>query len=60
MIEMDEWDAEAARHENAPHFGWPDDLPSGLPDGIAEQPDDFESVPYEYDPVDDTWVKLIN
>ena len=60
MIEMDEWDADAARHENAPHFGWPDDLPSGLPDGIAEQPDDFESVPYEYDPASGAWVKLIN
>ena len=59
-MEMDEWDAEAARHENAPHFGWPDDLPSGLPDGIAEKPDDFESVPYEYDPVDAPWVKMIN
>jgi|TARA_R110000824_G_C15178488_1_gene673545 hypothetical protein len=30
-----------------------------LPDGIAPKPDDFESVPYEHDPVTNSWVAMI-
>ncbi len=55
---MAEWDADAARHEDAPFVGFADDLPTGIAEGIAPQPDDFESVPYEYDPESDAWVKL--
>jgi hypothetical protein len=36
-----------------------DDVTTGLPEGIPPQPDDYESVPYEYDPVTNSWVKLI-
>tara|TARA_A100001037_G_scaffold150194_1_gene135717 strand:- start:896 stop:1078 length:183 start_codon:yes stop_codon:yes gene_type:complete len=57
---MDEWDAEAARHENAPFDGPPEDLPTGIPDDVAPLPDDFDSVPYIYDPATGAWVSLIN
>jgi hypothetical protein len=56
---MDKWDADAARHEGAPYVGFADDLPTGIIDGIAEQPEDFESIPYQYDPAVDAWVKMI-
>ena len=36
-----------------------DDVTTGLPEGIPPQPDDHESVPYEYDPATDAWVKVI-
>ena len=31
-----------------------------LPDGIPSKPDDYASVPYEYDPAVDAWVKLVS
>ena len=36
------------------------DLTFDLPEGIPAQPDDYSSVPYEYDPASGAWVKLIN
>ena len=57
---MDEWNAEASRHENAPFDGPAPDATSGVAEGVPPHPDDFESVPYEYDPVADAWVRLIN
>ena len=30
----------------------------GLPEGVPPQPDDFESVPYEYNPQIETWVAI--
>ena len=29
-----------------------------LPEGIAAKPDDFESKPYEHDPLTNTWVPI--
>ena len=57
---MDEWNAEASRHLNAPFDGPAPDATPGIAEGVAPQPDDFDSVPYEYDPVAGAWVKLID
>lgn len=29
-----------------------------LPEGIAAKPNDFESKPYEHDPLTNTWVSI--
>ena len=31
-----------------------------LPEGVPPQPDDFETIPYEYNPAVGAWVKLID
>ncbi len=38
----------------------PEGAVAGLPEGVPPQPDDFESVPYEYHPAVGAWVKLID
>ena len=37
----------------------PEGAEAGLPEGVPPQPDDFESVPYEYHPQKEEWVSLL-
>ena len=30
-----------------------------LPDGMPPRPDDYETVPYQYDPATDSWVSIL-